>query len=545
MFIPGQSNPYQGITSLITADNKLVTHNNGTPLPHMYPQFRNLTYEQQAQIVPPHLLHQLHNIPALRPAQSTGFPMQASQMTQPLPDTAANTKGAAQKVLNNPAKKTHSFTFKNHQINLKQSFGPFNAEGVAAPIKVEPASWTAIENLITKYLESSPHLIPVEATQVCGLGFTPDKTSFEVYYLKDGVLERASTKVDLADITIIELLAKKYPSLIIASVSPFTNYANDLRSGLLRNRANPLTSHIKMRASKDTLHSSASLRALHYETAERAEELAKDRDVWYTYSGKNSSNPREILSQAITGKGRIKFTDRKKPLSNDEVRILYDAPLRKGRHTQDLENNHLKNLATQFPLHFCVNANLGQIEGEKAPKTAHFTDVLISAKKRSFFFPKQENIFLLGNENNKLNVEGVNRTEAGNALVDAFMLQSERLKKAKQAFYGDRKKEIKISDPLQVEGLTLAQLRSALFIRMLAQLAVNQNSLRDDPKIVLQFDLADLDSNIRAKVLEEGQLIEQFIFCVLEFASLEERKVSFNRIFNEFIDAFLPNLLQP
>lgn len=249
------------------------------------------------------------------------------------------------------------------------------------------------------------------------------------------------------------------------------------------------------------------------------------------------------MNTAITSRGKINFTDHKKPISNDEVRMHYHVPLRKGRHTQDLENNHLQHFATQFPLHFCVNANLGQLEGVKAPKTAHFTDVLITTKKRSFFFPKQENVFLLGNENNKLSVENVNRNEAGKALVDAFMLQSERLKKAKEAFYGDHKKQIKITDPLQVEGITLAQLRSALFIRMLAQLAVNQSSSRDDRQILLQFELADVDPAIRARVLEEAQLIEQFIFCVLEFAGLEERTVTFNRIFNEFIDAFLPNLV--
>ncbi len=344
------------------------------------------------------------------------------------------------------------------------------------------------------------------------MGFTQysDGICFEVYFMLDGVLERRSAALISPELTAkVQKLKENYPKIL--------SYAKDRvdnRSVTLNTK--DLSKYIPRLFSLDASQADPIALAVHQDAVDRAKTLMKTQSVHYTYPESanvyeqtlKKTHPaynirRDLGSRALTELSTFELKPQSSEVKDHEARILHNVPLRSGCHRQSLlPTIESQKLADKYPLHYCINASLGKLDKELAPRTAHHKNVLISLQRRSALFTlfgkecfakEIVNPVLLQEGFEIPQLAGEDRETQVDRLFTSIVDQALRYGSILKQYKVSKKPTVTIKDALcskfptsvgESEGVY-----NSTFVRMIAAILVNSKSDRQGPKIDLDFEL--------------------------------------------------------
>ncbi len=575
--VSDKTNPFCGMILPFDIEKReAYTHNpiTGAALPQVN---QGQLPEQVAQAFGPEMLRNVQLFQSMRPDQQGEISRiqqvhlqqlaehrarMAAAQGRPLPhatplppgSSPGITSAATSAIKSNPnaqlAKSDHSFKYGDHEIKLTSAYTKPNAEGICYLRFVSPITWKGVEDLYTKMLDQHK-LIPKGADKIYNVGFVNHpggKVTFEVYFTHKGVVEHRSAVVSHEDHEKAQHLEQDYrPILDMRPLQPARNRHITLTPKDLKFF---IPGSSELSATEEHPHALMVMQI----AEEEARILKKDHSVRYVYPEKIGSYIREMQARdprynvyadlgqrKLTRASDFKLEAFSADTEDGEVRILHGVPLRSGRRTDDLaRSQNAQVLATQYPLHFSVNAQLGKLDKDYAPSTALYDDALIhliDKKGKSKDAVMLQRGFEIPNLSNELDI-----LDKRFNLFSAVVNQAIRYGELKATFAGSKKDSITVKDSITDTAPTspeeLGEIEASVLVRMLAAILVNSNPNAPGPKINLNFEfprgitLGSLDGQNLGEIVAN---LAQGITGMVQGANEARNPTDINDLINVFI----------
>ncbi|MCH9632830.1 MAG: hypothetical protein S4CHLAM6_11730 [Chlamydiae bacterium] len=562
------SSPYHGMALPVdptSGSPYAVNPFTGVKLPHAAPGLT--THEQRIAALHPQIRENMRLLAQQQSAQSKGRMPSASPLP---PGSTPQVSAAAEKakVAFNPkaqkATTTHSFDLtiqgKEQSIKLTESFTKHDAEGIAVAKKVSPSVWKQVENIYQKQLTDNPKLLP-KNIKVKSLGFSKHQNEirFEVYFMRDGVLERRLSDPISAELTTqINELQTHYSKVLKTASAPCNGRYVSFTPHEL--------SKLNLKTfSLDSPYANPVAVAVHNEAVDRAKVLKQTHSVHYTYPKKSSDyqkliqeiDPRydmhsDLGDRDLTQLCTFEVMPHSTKTEDHQARILHKIPLRSGYHKHNLlPTEESQELADTHPLHYCINAHLGRLDKEElAPRTAHHRDVLISLQRRNALFTlfgkmhfvKEEISPVLLQEDFEVpKLAGLDQKVQTQKLFNSIVDQALKYACILHQYKGSLKPTVTIKDaicsefPISVEEQ--ADVRHSIFVRMVAAMLTNSKPNMQGPKINLVFELPqEIDFDQRGYLHQVAAGMAQAIHEEAQTHIIEDDPMTVMRFIEKFLN---------